>query len=148
MPGETAATEIVFLVDDDAGVLTSIGRLLASDGFGVRSFRAPREFLTHLETNPVALVILDIWMEQMTGLEVQAKLSRISPATRVIVITGRKDPGAEKTAMEFGAVAFFLKPFDAEEFLAAVHRALAPRTEDDDRKGDRTGIGDAPGSKS
>jgi len=101
-----------------------------------------------VETNPVALVILDVWMEQMTGLEVQAKLSRISPATRVIVITGRKDPGAEKTAMDFGAVAFFLKPFDAEEFLAAVHRALALRTEDDDRKGGRTGVGDAPGSKS
>ena len=148
MPGETAATEIVFLVDDDQGVLTSIGRLLASDGFAVRSFREPRDFLAHVEANPVALVILDVWMEQMTGLEVQAKLPRISPATRVIVITGRKDPGAEKTAMDFGAVAFFLKPFDADEFLAAVHRALAPRTEDDDRKGDRTGVGDAPGSKS
>lgn len=123
MPGE-AAGEIVFLVDDDAGVLTAVGRLLASDGFAVRSFREPREFLAHVEKNPVALVILDVWMEQMTGLEVQAKLARISPNTRVIVMTGRKDPGAEKTAREFGAVAFFVKPFDDEEFLAAVHRAL------------------------
>jgi FixJ family two-component response regulator len=129
VPGETAAAEIVFLVDDDAGVLTSIGRLLASDGFAVRSFRDPREFLAHVEANPVALVILDIWMEQMTGLEVQAKLARISPGTRVIIMTGRKDPGAEKTARDFGAVAFFLKPFDDEEFLAAVHRALPTRTE-------------------
>lgn len=123
MPGE-AAGEIVFLVDDDAGVLTAIGRLLASDGFAVRSFREPREFLAHVEKNPVALVILDVWMEQMTGLEVQAKLARISPNTRVIIMTGRKDPGAEKTAREFGAVAFFVKPFDDQEFLAAVHRAL------------------------
>jgi FixJ family two-component response regulator len=126
MPQETAAAEIVFLVDDDAAVLTSVGRLLASDGFAVRSFREPREFLAHVEKNPVPLVILDVWMEQMTGLEVQAKLARISPSTRVIVMTGRKDPGAHKTAMDFGAVAFFLKPFDDEEFLAAVHRALAP----------------------
>ena len=128
MPGE-AAREIVFLVDDDAAVLTSIGRLLASDGFAVRSFREPHEFLMHVEKNPVALVILDVWMEQMTGLEVQAKLARISPNTRVIIMTGRKDPGAEKTAMEFGAFALFLKPFDDEEFLAAVHRALPPRTD-------------------
>jgi two-component system, LuxR family, response regulator FixJ len=133
MPRETAGREIVFLVDDDAAVLTSIGRLLASDGFAVRSFSEPGEFLAHVETNPVPLVILDVWMEQMTGLEVQAKLARISPKTRVIVMTGRKDPGAEKTAMDFGAVAFFLKPFDDEEFLAAVHRALAPRTEDESR---------------
>ena len=51
------------------------------------------------------------------------------PSTRVIVMTGRKDPGAEDTAMDLGAVGFFLKPFDDEEFLAAVHRALAPSTE-------------------
>jgi FixJ family two-component response regulator len=133
MPRETAAGEIVFLVDDDAGVLTAIGRLLTSDGFTVRSFSDPHEFLAHVEANPVPLVILDVWMEQMTGLEVQAKLARISPHTRVIVMTGRKDPGAEQTAMEFGAVAFFLKPFDDEEFLAAVHRALPPRTEHESR---------------
>jgi two-component system response regulator YesN len=63
-------------------------------------------------------------MEQMTGLEVQARLSQMSPATRVIVMTGRKDPAAEQTALQFGAVAFFVKPFDDEEFLAAVHRAM------------------------
>ena len=125
MPRETAASDIVVLVDDDAAVLTSVGRLLASDGFTVRSFRKPSEFLEHVETNPVPLVILDVWMEQMTGLEVQAKLARISPSTRVIIMTGRKDPGAHKTALDFGAVAYFLKPFDDEEFLAAVHRALS-----------------------
>jgi len=133
MPRETSGGEIVFLVDDDAGVLTSIGRLLASDGFRVRAFREPREFLAHVEANPVPLVILDVWMEQMTGLEVQAKLARISPNTRVIIMTGRRDPGAEKTAMDFGAVAFFLKPFDDHEFLAAVHRALPSPTEDASR---------------
>jgi FixJ family two-component response regulator len=133
MAREPASAEIVFLVDDDHGVLTSIGRLLASDGFAVRSFHEPREFLAHVETNPVALVILDVWMEQMTGLEVQAKLARISPSTRVIIMTGRKDPGAEKTAMDFGAAAFFLKPFDDKEFLAAVHSALQSRTENESR---------------
>jgi FixJ family two-component response regulator len=124
IPQETAA-ESVCLVDDDAGVLTSIGRLLASDGFAVHSFREPREFLAHVEANAVPLVVLDIWMEQMTGLEVQAKLSRLSPATRVIVMTGRKDPAAEQVALETGAVAFFVKPFDDEEFLVAVRRALS-----------------------
>ena len=125
---ETPAPEIVSLVDDDAGVLTSVTRLLTSGGYSVRAFREPGEFLDHVEANRVPLVILDVWMEHMTGFEVQAKLARISPSTRVIIMTGRKDPGAEKTAMEFGAAAFFLKPFDGEEFLAAVHRALLPST--------------------
>ena len=123
-PNETVAAEIVCLVDDDEGVLKSIGRLLASDGVAVRAFNEPENFLAHVKTHSIPVVILDIWMEQMTGLEVQAKLAKLSPATRVIIMTGRKDPAAEQTAMQFGASAFFTKPFDDEEFLAAVHSAL------------------------
>jgi FixJ family two-component response regulator len=126
-PNEAVATEIVCLVDDDPAVLKSIGRLLASDGFSVRAFNEPKSFLEHVERHFVPLVILDIWMEQMTGLEVQAKLSTLSPRTRVIVMTGRNDSAAQQKAMQFGATAFFTKPFDDEEFLAAVHRALSMR---------------------
>ena len=63
-------------------------------------------------------------MEQMTGLEVQARLSTLSPHTRVIIMTGRQDPGAQELALQSGAVAFFTKPFDDEQFLDAVRRAL------------------------
>jgi len=128
-PDETTSGKIVCLVDDDAAVLTSIGRLLASDGLGVRSFNDAESFLKQIETLSVPLVILDIWMEKMTGLEVQAKLAKLSPRTRVIVMTGRKDPGAKETAMEFGATAFFIKPFDDEEFLGAVRHALSSHAE-------------------
>jgi FixJ family two-component response regulator len=119
-PNESTAAEIVCLVDDDAAVLKSIGRLLASDGFAVRAFNEPKSFLAHVKTHPVSVAILDIWMEQMTGLEVQAELVKLSPQTRVIIMTGRKDPAAERTARELGATAFFIKPFDDEEFLTAV----------------------------
>jgi len=124
-PNETTSTKVVCLVDDDRAVLTSIGRLLASDGLGVRAFNDPKSFLAHVQTHSVPVVVLDIWMEQMTGLEVQAKLVKLSPRTRVIIMTGRKDPAAEQTAMEFGATAFFTKPFDDEEFLVAVRGALS-----------------------
>ena len=124
-PDEPISGKTVCLVDDDAAVLTSIGRLLASDGLGVHSFNDAESFLKQMETLSVPLVILDIWMEKMTGLEVQAKLAKLSPRTRVIIMTGRKDPGAKETAMEFGATAFFIKPFDDEEFLGAVRHALS-----------------------
>src|SRR4030095_2894411 len=126
---ETTSRKIVCLVDDNPAVLTAIGRMLASGGLGVRSFNDPESFLKQIKTLSVPLVILDIWMEKMTGLEVQAKLAKLSPRTRVIVMTGRKDPGAKQTAMEFGATAFFLKPFDDEEFLSTVHRALSSHAE-------------------
>lgn len=122
---ETRSAETICLVDDDNAVLTSVGRLLASDGLGVQSFNDPESFLAHVKTLSIPLVILDVWMEKMTGLEVQAKLSKLSPETRVIVMTGRNDPGAKQTAMEFGATAFLTKPFNDEEFLGAVHRALS-----------------------
>ena len=123
--GEKSDTEIVCLVDDDLSVLKSIERLLASDGFWVRAFNKPKEFLTHVQAHVVPLVVLDIWMEEMSGLEVQAQLSAISPQTRVIIITGREDQTAKLAALQSGVIAFFNKPFDGDQFLNAVRRALA-----------------------
>lgn len=121
----TGAPEIVCLVDDDPAVLTSIGRLLASEGIGVRPFSQPADFLGYVASHSVLVAVLDIWMEHMTGLELQAKLTKVSPRTRVIVMTGRKDSAVEQTALELGAMAFFTKPFDDEAFLIAVRRALS-----------------------
>ena len=122
---EQPEAEIVCLVDDDPAVLKSIGRLLASEGFSVRSFSNPKSFLQYVQTSRVPLVVLDIWMEEMSGLEVQAKVSVLSPHTCVIMITGRDDPAAKRTAVERGVFAFLTKPFDADQFLAAVRSALA-----------------------
>jgi Response regulator containing CheY-like receiver, AAA-type ATPase, and DNA-binding domains len=123
-PGEQPSSEIVCLVDDDPLVLRSTGRLLASDGFSVRSFNKGADFVAYVASHDVPLVVLDIWMKEMTGLEVLARLCAVSPQTHVIVITGREDSAARITAMQMGIVAFLIKPFDDEQFLAVVHRAL------------------------
>jgi FixJ family two-component response regulator len=122
---EKSDTEIVCLVDDDLSVLKSIERLLASDGFSVCAFNKPKEFLTYVQAHAVPLVVLDIWMEEMSGLEVQAQLSALSPQTRVIIITGREDQTAKLAALQLGVIAFFTKPFDDDQFLNAVRGALA-----------------------
>jgi FixJ family two-component response regulator len=124
-PIEKSDAEIVCLVDDDPSVLKSIGRLLASDGFAVRAFNKPKEFLTHVQTHSVPLVVLDILMDEMNGLEVQAQLRVLSPRTRVIIITGCEDSNARSTATRLGVIAFFTKPFDGDKFLDAVRGALA-----------------------
>jgi two-component system response regulator FixJ len=122
---EKSDTEIVCLVDDDLSVLKSIERLLASDGLSVRAFNKPKEFLSHVQAHSVPVAILDIWMEEMSGLELRAQLSGFSPGTRVIIITGREDPVAKLTALQMGVVGFFTKPFDDDQFLNAVRGALA-----------------------
>ena len=116
--------EVVCLVDDDPSVRKSVSRLLESDGFSVRAFSEPEAFLKHLATNSVPLAVLDIWMESMTGMELLAHLCARSPQTRVIFITGHEDSAAEATVMQAGIAAFFIKPFDDDQFLSAVHRAL------------------------
>jgi two-component system response regulator FixJ len=105
-------------------VLNGVGRLLASAGCVVRAFSEAAPFLAYISTNRVHLVVLDIWMKEMTGLEVLARLCSLSPQTRIIIITGREDLAVKLIATQIGAVGFFLKPFDDEQFLAAVRHAL------------------------
>jgi len=122
---KSAGSHVVCLVDDDPLVLNSLRYLLASDGIAARSFDKAETFLAHVEIHRVALVVLDIWMAGMTGLEVQARLPSMCCQTRVIIMTGSEGPDDERIAVQAGAMAFFKKPFDDEQFLAAVHDALA-----------------------
>jgi len=124
MSPATQNADIVCLVDDDASIRRSITRMLQLDGVNVRAFDEPQEFLAYLAANVVRLTILDIWMEPMTGIEMLTQLRAQSPQTRVIFITGREDETAERTVKQAGAFAFFMKPFDDDEFLRTVHRAL------------------------
>jgi FixJ family two-component response regulator len=123
-PPESPAPRTICLVDDDPSVLKAVGRLLTSAGCVVQAFSEAAPFLAYVSTNHVDLVILDIWMKQITGLEVLARLCSLSPQTRIIIMTGREDPAVKSIATQVGAVGFFIKPLDDEQFLAAVHHAL------------------------
>jgi FixJ family two-component response regulator len=114
----------ICIIDDDAAVLKSLRYLLVAEGYDVRPFNKAEEFLRYAADNEVPLVVTDIWMDDVTGLEVLARLCAISPKTRVIVMTAREDLAARATAMAIGPVAFFMKPFDDAKFLAAVTDAL------------------------
>ncbi len=102
-----------------------MSHLLASDGVKVRAFNKPEAFLAHAANHPVSVVVTDIWMEGVTGLEILARMCVLSPPPRVIIVTARDDLAARTTAMAIGPVAFFIKPFNDEEFLGAVQEALA-----------------------
>jgi two-component system response regulator FixJ len=120
----TTSEEICYVVDDDPSMRKSISRLLELEGFKVRAFGDPEDFLNQMAINPVRLVVLDIWMERMTGMELLAHLCARSPETRVIFITGHEDRAAQATVMRAGAAGFFIKPLDNEKFIAAVRDAL------------------------
>jgi CheY-like chemotaxis protein len=119
------ATGIICLVDDDPSMLRALDRLLSSDGLQARLFSEPLAFLSYVICHSVALAVIDIWMSGMSGLQVQKKLQAVLPKTRVIIITATDENSVRNAAIQGGAIAYFVKPFDDEAFLAAVHQALA-----------------------
>ena len=115
----------VWLLDDDPSVLKANGRLLASADLEVERFIDPDAFLRHAEIHHPRVVVIDMWMPRMDGLEVQRRLSGISPSTRVIVLTANDDRIVRWKALAAGAAAFFIKPECGDEFLAGVRSAFA-----------------------
>ena len=106
-------------------MLKALDRLLKAEGFNVAKFHEPEVFLSSLDQASYRVAILDVWMPDMNGLEVQAALCKDSPETRIIFISGRDDPSVRQTAMEAGAFGFLSKPFDDEAFLQLVRKAVA-----------------------
>src|SRR2546423_2109247 len=110
LPLSASGRDGIWLLDDDASMLKALGRLLTSAGFVVEKFSHPTDFLSNLQRARCEVAILDVWMPDMNGLEVQACLGRRSPETKVIFITGRDDPSVRQTALEAGAFGFLAKP--------------------------------------
>jgi len=118
---------IVFLLDDDPSVLKATGRLLSSAGWEVETFADPYSFLEHAQRQLPSVVVIDIWMPLMDGIEVQARLRSVSPSTKVIVLTSNDDPSVRSRAMAAGASAFFLKEVNDDALLASVASAVAKK---------------------
>ena len=116
-------TLAVYLLDDDSSVLKATRRLLDSTGWKVEAFTDPIEFLEHAAMHSPSVAVIDIRMPDMNGLEVQTRLRRVAPSTRVIVLTSKDDPAVRTTAMNAGASAFFIKGVDNAEFLVGIKAA-------------------------
>ena len=116
-------TLAVCLLDDDPSILKSTRRLLDSAGWKVEAFTDPITFLEHAAMHRPGVAVIDIRMPDMNGLEVQTRLRRVSPSTRVIVLTSKDDPSVRTMAMNAGASAFFIKGAENKDFLAGIKAA-------------------------
>ena len=125
LPLSASGRNGIWLLDDDASMLKALGRLLNSAGFIVEKFNHPADFLSELEQRECRVAVLDVWMPDMNGLEVQACLRRHSPKTRIIFITGRDDPSVRQAALDAGAFGFLAKPFEDEVLVQLIHEAAA-----------------------
>ena len=123
-PLGVSADHSIWLLDDDDSMLKALGRLLLSAGFNVEKFNHPAAFLARLRQAGCRVAVLDVWMPDVNGLEVQACLREVSPKTRIIFISGRDDPSVRQTAVDAGAFGFLAKPFEDEVLIQSVRQAL------------------------
>ena len=118
---------VVFVVDDDAGVLDSLRALLEADGLQVETFDNAKTFLSSPASQRSGCLIADIRMPEMDGLELQQELAKRGAQLAIIIITGHGDVPLAVRAMKAGAADFIEKPFDDEALLASVRHALVMR---------------------
>jgi FixJ family two-component response regulator len=114
----------ISVVDDDALVLRSIGRLLQSAGYAVRMFSSSQDFLAAYTNAEPGCVVMDLSMPGLDGLELQHALAKRVGAQPVIFISGQGSVASSVKAMKAGAVDFLTKPFDEGQLIGAVDAAV------------------------
>ena len=120
---------VIHFIDDDEALRDSMSFLLASAGIVVKTHASAVSFLDELPNLAAAgLIITDVRMPEMNGIELLWKLKASRPGLPVILLTGHGDVPLAVEAIKAGAADFLEKPFDDEALLAAVWRALEAGT--------------------
>jgi FixJ family two-component response regulator len=125
----TQSAPVVFVVDDDDSIRRSLERLLRVTGHRVESFSSAAAFLARTDPQVACCLLLDVRMPQLNGLELQRKMKQSGRLLPVIFITGYADIESCVVGMKAGAADFLLKPFDEDQLLRAVDRALGESAE-------------------
>jgi len=102
----------VYLIDDDESFRTVLHQLLEFTGYDIRSFSSATEFFETTNPSDRGLIITDLKMPGMTGLDFLRMLSSKKYGMKAIVVTGYDDTQSRKASEELGVVAFFRKPID------------------------------------
>jgi two-component system, OmpR family, response regulator len=125
VPGRMPDSSTILLVDDEDSVQKLLTYPLERDGFRVVSARDGEEALTRFAEQPVDLVVLDIMLPKLDGLEVCKRL-RAESSVPIIMLTARDDEFDTVLGLELGADDYITKPFSIREFRSRV-RALLRR---------------------
>lgn len=120
----TADKQHIFIVDDEAGVRRAIARTLEPLGVKISCFANAADCLKQLAVKSCDMLITDVRMPGMDGIELLRRAGSISPSLPVLVITGYGDVPLAVSAVKAGAIDFIEKPLQREQFLETVQSAL------------------------
>jgi FixJ family two-component response regulator len=122
-------TPLISIVDDDVSVARALRRLIGAAGYLVETFASAREFLGSTPSTRTACLVLDIYMEEMTGFELQDQLEADRLAIPIIFMTAHDDPATRERIRRSGAAGYLGKPFDGQALLDAILRVAGPGVE-------------------
>jgi FixJ family two-component response regulator len=115
----------ICVVDDDPSVRRAVSRLLESFSLKVETFSSAEEFLDAPQTKRFSCLILDIYMDGMSGLDLYDRLTAAGdPAPPIIFVTAHDDPKTRERIGRSGAIAYIRKPFESASLVAAVGLAV------------------------
>lgn len=123
-------TTDVLIVDDDADLRRTLVLLLEKN-YRVIAAASGAEALRLLEAGRPRLILLDITMPEMSGIDVLRAAKMTDPTLRIVMLTSRTEIELAKTALDLGAVEYLTKPFDADFIRGEVLRLLAPPQKND-----------------
>jgi DNA-binding response OmpR family regulator len=120
-------TQQLLMIEDDTRLATMVGEYLSQSGYGFSHAADGASGLAALETNPPDLVILDLMLPDMDGLEVCRRIKgqgSASARTAVLMLTAKGDPMDRIVGLEIGADDYLPKPFEPRELLARIRAVL------------------------
>jgi DNA-binding NarL/FixJ family response regulator len=113
----------IALVDDSVILRSALKNVLESSGFQVvLEAGGSRELFSLLGKSKAELVLLDVFFPTENGLDMLAKLKRVAPQTKVLMVTGLRQETILAEAQRLGADGVLYKPFDTDDLLAAIER--------------------------
>jgi two-component system, LuxR family, response regulator FixJ len=131
---------VIHVVDDDEAVRESLSFVLSSADLGVRTYASGLALLERAGALEPGIIVTDVRMPGMTGLELVERLNEIGVTYPVIVLTGHADVAMAVDAMKAGVVDFLEKPFDDTALLQAVEAGRRRLGEADTRQADRAEV--------
>ena len=118
------AQQNLLMIEDDTRLASMVGEYLRQSGYGFTHAADAATGLDALQTTPPELVILDLMLPDMDGLEVCRRIKAASPAIAVLMLTAKGDPMDRIVGLEMGADDYLPKPFEPRELLARIRAVL------------------------
>ena len=120
-----ARPTVVIVVDDNAGLLKSVARLLAHHGIDSRTFASAEALVESDSVQTATCLLLDIHLGGISGIELQRRLKASGSRSPVIFMTANDDEATRNEAMDAGCIACLRKPFAGQVLLDAIGKAVA-----------------------